>query len=344
MVPAEAPQARASQVTLVAMPFSPYFDAARQGADEQRAQWSATVEPNWNRYQEYLAGCMKAAGFDYFPVAVPEGAGIDIPSGEMIEVPWLADRRELVEQYGYGVTQPPQPPEMTVDEAELENLEYVESLNLRAQAAYNEALTGHTGDYESYAEAGGCVAAATKKHGEVADAVPLDESWYRVPVDGMISALEALTGSRNATIDFDQMTAVQVVVEKDARLRDLDRKWSDCMAQSGLTRGRELWLGDSPAGPSVAYHIAVATGENGLTLPVDNRVYQLGEVPDDQQSLIGSTYEAEIALADFDCRAQTDYVNRYTQIQFDLETTYVAAHQAELDKLAAGWSGAAGSE
>ncbi|MDR1441525.1 MAG: hypothetical protein LBJ02_03920, partial [Bifidobacteriaceae bacterium] len=73
----------------------------------------------------------------------------------------------------------------------------------------------------------------------------------------------------------------------------------------------------------------------GRTGPEDGELYDPADVPVDQQSLVGSDYEIAIAVADFGCRAATDYVGRYTQIQFDLETAYIAAHQTELDKMVA---------
>jgi hypothetical protein len=59
------------------------------------------------------------------------------------------------------------------------------------------------------------------------------------------------------------------------------------------------------------------------------------EIPKDQRSLTASEPELTIAVADFKCREQTNYVNRCARIQADAEQDYLDTHQAEFDQLMA---------
>jgi hypothetical protein len=84
------------------------------------------------------------------------------------------------------------------------------------------------------------------------------------------------------------------------------------------------------AGPKGAFALAVATGADGVAAdpgtPVERR-------DRDQESLVGSAPEIAIAVADFDCRAATDYVARLSAVQTERELEFVADHRAELDRL-----------
>jgi hypothetical protein len=61
-------------------------------------------------------------------------------------------------------------------------------------------------------------------------------------------------------------------------------------------------------------------------------------MPLEQRSLVGSAAEAVIALADYDCRVETDYEARFLDVQLDLERQLVEANRDQLNKLmAATW-------
>ncbi|MDR2372671.1 MAG: hypothetical protein LBD77_00920 [Bifidobacteriaceae bacterium] len=280
---------------------------------------------------------MEKAGFEYHPVELPVSESVQIPSGTEVAVPWLAGSRELVEEHGYGLSEPADFLPGMMSDAERKNLEYVESLSPEGQGEYSRAMTGGEDAYSAAAGDGGCVVQADLLYGALESAAEWDDSWYVEPVQGMVAALETLTGSTVAQVDFETMTAIPAQVERDQRLKELDAEWASCMRRSGLSRGAELWSASEPLGPVAAFGLAISTGADGSVLPQSDKIYQAGEIPADQQSLIGSQYEVEIAVADFDCRAETDYLVRYTKIQFDLETDYVAAHREELEKLVATW-------
>ena len=59
------------------------------------------------------------------------------------------------------------------------------------------------------------------------------------------------------------------------------------------------------------------------------------EIPFDERYLTGDPAERAVALADFDCRAATDYLERLTTIQIDLEEEFVHARAQALEEVAA---------
>jgi hypothetical protein len=142
------------------MPFAEFFGVARQAAAAREAAWAAAVEPIWTRHQSRLSECMTAAGFEYQPVDPPKPGVVDLPTGTDVAVPWLPETRDQVQLHGYGLMDPPSAQPDPTGQEERQNLEYVESLSAQGRAEYEEALTGHTGDLESYGQAGGCVAEA----------------------------------------------------------------------------------------------------------------------------------------------------------------------------------------
>ncbi|MCL2784832.1 MAG: hypothetical protein FWD55_05235 [Propionibacteriaceae bacterium] len=57
--------------------------------------------------------------------------------------------------------------------------------------------------------------------------------------------------------------------------------------------------------------------------------------PEEERSLLGTQAEVQIALADFDCREESNYLERYLAIQIDLESAFVDQHRAQLDEMLA---------
>ncbi|MDR2931157.1 MAG: hypothetical protein LBV06_09685 [Propionibacteriaceae bacterium] len=57
------------------------------------------------------------------------------------------------------------------------------------------------------------------------------------------------------------------------------------------------------------------------------------DIPVEEKSLLGTAPEREVALADFDCRAETDYLAQLTDIRVSLDEKFIREHHAELDRL-----------
>jgi hypothetical protein len=116
------------------------------------------------------------------------------------------------------------------------------------------------------------------------------------------------------------------------------------MAEAGY--GDAFWGEPLDGGPWSAFHYAMSISVDGelpqiVSSPRDGntegRLLPADGARPDQKALVGSPPEVAVAAADFRCRQQTDYLNRYVAIVVDLENQYIAAHREELDQLLATW-------
>jgi hypothetical protein len=57
--------------------------------------------------------------------------------------------------------------------------------------------------------------------------------------------------------------------------------------------------------------------------------------PAEYSSLTGTPREIAIAVADFKCRQETDYVNRFLEIEREAQEEFIYAHKTELDEMVA---------
>jgi hypothetical protein len=75
---------------------------------------------------------------------------------------------------------------------------------------------------------------------------------------------------------------------------------------------------------------------NNLAEPLWSRSgVPMGETPVEYRSLLGSDPEIRIAVVDFKCRQKVDFVNRWAQIQADVQQDYIDQHKTELDRMLA---------
>jgi hypothetical protein len=116
----------------------------------------------------------------------------------------------------------------------------------------------------------------------------------------------------------------------------LNREWKACLptdVAAGL--GPPEW-----ANPDAAVDLAMRTAPDGDVAVIGEALgAEIDKLPQEQRTLLGSEAEAQVALADFDCRAATDYVARYTEAQRRLEERFVADHKSDLDALQAAAEG-----
>jgi hypothetical protein len=108
------------------------------------------------------------------------------------------------------------------------------------------------------------------------------------------------------------------------------------MVGKGVPVQEEILTGDSgkssiESGPILAFRLAERTGANGEAAPTEK--YQDYSLPEDQQRLVGTEAERGIAIADFDCRVETDYMRQLVAIQADLEKKFVKSHLTQLNQL-----------
>jgi hypothetical protein len=338
------------------MPLDYYFGLIDQ-ANGQFLEEMAAGDSDWEvKQEEFVAECMKQQGFKYQPWGVePQGDGpSDILGGvpTTVDVPWLPEDRTEVERYGYGYYFPPEQPDhgplSQVDpegDAELDpNADYVASLSESARHEYEVALYG--ADWAAYdlsgfesvpaPEMGGCTGQAWEKYPSPV-VVAFDES----PVQSTYSDLVDQIRVQDAPDPYSWALEEQPVGPsflKASQVEVLDDEWAKCFeVEFGrpLPTPDPLLVGDggtvSPiTTPDAAWSLALETGPDG------EYWHGTGDVlPVEYDSLTGTENEIKIALADFDCRQKTDYVERFFEIMRDSQNQFIAEHKSELDDMAA---------
>ncbi|MDR0593409.1 MAG: hypothetical protein LBG60_09205 [Bifidobacteriaceae bacterium] len=327
------------------MPLEPYFAAL--GLED--AMFSPRLEQAqvkvYNDREVAVAACMTAAGFTYYPATLPEpgeeaGEGSDARGGadwrrDRLQVPQLGATREDVAQHGYGrwdyFADPPEAIDLEGGDGSGEPLaldpqaEYMMSLSEAALDAYYKALEGlertdpdewtttdQLGDGDS------CRDQAYRQFPDPVGEAALASATYGALVAGMMD--------------------VEYQADNDSRTLALDREWAACVAEQGFDVSEEHVIGDGGeegviSGPVQALYLAVRTGADGQAAPRDR--YGDFELPQDQRTLIQSPPELAVALADFDCRVETDYMARLIAIQTELEAAFLEENRAALDQMLA---------
>ncbi|MDR2929480.1 MAG: hypothetical protein LBV06_01015 [Propionibacteriaceae bacterium] len=195
------------------------------------------------------------------------------------------------------------------------NLANRESLSAAEADAYSIALMG---DYRTQSMAGSCLQ-------EVSDSHPRPTT-YDDRSARFITEFGELIRSAEAMLTRDGFLIDPAVLK-------LNDEWESCMATRGYVFDPQSWEPED-GGPQIAMNRAIETTPDGsvVSVPPGTRIDQ---APPEAVSLLGSQPERDIALADFDCRAQTNYLPRLIDIRFDLEEQFIQEHQAALDRLVA---------
>lgn len=272
--------------------------------------------------EELIAACMTNEGFEYTPN--PSTGGVMMTSeGESDGPEWGSE--EFAKQYGYGIIDWPgrDDEEALPEEDEYVDLnaDYVASLSESESNAYYEALHGpepteeemlameEDESYEYDWETAGCYGAA--QH-EVEQAT---NSYQAASEDPQYADL------------FTAMNDVFTVLYDETNLHDeaakLNREWVDCMSEAGLGE-----FTSPDAAQQVLYDeyntLQTPEGEEGEWVELskaDQKKFQEREVA--------------VAVADTACKQQLSYDDKLTQLQFELEQTFVDEHKAELDAMIA---------
>ena len=301
------------------------FEASATDPDLERSRLTAR--------EDHLVGCMAEAGFTYYAqypgdTVDPEWTlALTVRRRDNLAIPALSGDRQAVEAFGYGVMCPTREvlARHTASLAEDPNRRYVDSLSAQQQRAYELAMSGS--DPEKAAanpldpSLQGCQREAERTFPDPTDDRDLPSVWDEF--GGLLVAMMD-AGEEPGT---NSVPAVQA----------LNQEWRRCMVDSGVPI-EDWWVasgGDErsdDAGPKGAFAMAVATGADGVAAAPDQPVEERAR---DQESLIGSPPEIAIAVADYDCRVATGYLQRLVAVQTGLENEFVAAHRDELDRLEA---------
>jgi hypothetical protein len=321
--------ARFTTDTPPGMPLEPYFEALRHERDVLGPATEAAQAQRENDMEDYVAQCMADQGFKYYPreSGGPAGSAAQLetmeadadPLRDPMGVPELPQTRDEVERQGYG---------RWVEYADLVN-EGAEAPEEDPNQAYYDAMS--KSEKEAYELA-------------LNNMVPLDaESWMPATDDGLDQSdscrdraareypdpgLEKpLTDYVNQDLVYGVMADVTWSVDKDPRTLALNGEWNTCMAEHGYV----LEYGED--GPREAFQTARITDPDGNVAPRDPEKWR--DLPPEQNALLQSEPEIAIALADFDCREQTDYMNRRIAIHRALEEQVLADNREALDDLLA---------
>jgi hypothetical protein len=315
-----------SEVTPVdeELPFTAYAEAVDWFVNNDVGATFANspeMRAAWDNRQAVMTQCMADAGFEWphfdYPSAVSK-----VVLGEftnVIPLPYLSADRTTVEQFGYGTD------DVGTREAELvagniapEPLgDYMATLSEADQIAFTAAMGG-----DNFPDS--CAGQAWAQY---PDPVNADLEAFRqmsAPYFTLIYSMQEVVRS---------MYYVGRDVATDPRVSVLNAEWKQCMLDAGVDVMPPPDSTATPAGaPSDAYHLAIITGPDGVATWLDGPA-PVTDVPIENRYLTGTEAERRIALADHDCRAATDYLATFTAILIDLERTFVAEHEAELDQM-----------
>jgi hypothetical protein len=318
------------------MPLTPYFDAYNTLYQAVETGQGARQHADWlNQRSDEIAKCMKQAGFNppRAPLAeTPKSAAADYRAevrGDFLGVPRLPDTLEETRRWGYGVESQesgpqeddpyaPNPDEMEAD-AVLQA--YLDSLSESQLKAYWMTLSGWDMTEEGAGgDVGGCQALADEKHPEPAPDDRVSRAW---------DAYLDLTSGMTYLTDF--------AVPLDPQVRALDRAWAACM----LGKGHEIDTSNADEGertghsawrlPTLALIRAMDTGADGTILDPATYHDPEADVPNDQRYLVGSQPEIDVAVADFECREETDYMDTLVARLRAMQNEFLAENQAALD-------------
>ncbi|MDR1188483.1 MAG: hypothetical protein LBK95_13690 [Bifidobacteriaceae bacterium] len=278
--------------------------------------------------QAVIADCMKQSGFTYhqIPYGGPLEAEDDLwlARSWQLMVPGLPDDRATVEKWGYGISPEAETPEDWITdnrdpkarEAGQKNEAYMDSLSPEAQRQYRVALVGYDEVPDGVDPvSGGCV-------GKGYEAVP--QAKYATDVSAQFEDLY------HAVVE---VTKWEVGMDPEALA--LDSEFAACIAKKGVDLSSMVferdgeWVRDvsnsSRESPAAAFEYAYSLREDGTPTPRDEEFSGLQAFP----------RQVEIALADFDCRAELDYMNRIMAVQNRVEKEFVEEHRSRLDELEA---------
>jgi hypothetical protein len=313
-----------------ATPFSAYLDyvdGPKDGSYEADQQTEAAAFAD---QQDAIASCMKGRGFEYSPqdwdlVRIDRfEADSAFAQGDQLWLAWLPASRDEVEERGYGKLEP-RKTTVTQEDVDPVNFAYRESLSPAQQEAYDLALGGEQepdteGDPGTEPSCFEITESAVSGAGEVPSGRTYQQ--FAAQFGALAAQMEQLPG---------------LTLFEDGEVRALDLEYEVCMGRAGfdLGSGREYAPGE--VNPWAAFSLAQHTRADGSLGSSWNAGpdFAVDAAPIEERSLLGTQAEIKIALADFDCRVETDYDRRLKDAYLRLEAEFVAAHKSELDQMKA---------
>jgi hypothetical protein len=320
---AQPPAADSHLPFTVDTPLAPYKEFL-DGPRFDLAKGQTALEDAHAEREASIGACMKEAGFDYEPrpytynLEADKGARWLFTRAAYLPFPVLHEDRIVVEEWGYGLDPDDYYDLAMVDEdvmveADRKEQERLAAMSEAERSAYQTALTGS--DYQP------------------GDPTPPPESLGGCMGDAYEQTPEEAPGDTDAFfLEFGEL-AVQVSevtmqdVAADPRARAASKEWNVCMLDRGVDLDPGEPIADSfyvnESSPALAEIYARNLSLNGEGLGV----------------LEATPEQVEVALADFDCRAETGYIDAIMEVQLDLEQRFLSEHQPELDRMRAAAGG-----
>ena len=291
-----APESSAADPDRPIYPLDDYLGRLQEAAAEKFDQELVRIE-------ELIAECMLTQGFEYTPV--PLAQPVTSPVGDL-EYAWHT--REFAEVYGYGLT--------TIDwtggapEVQDPNDATVAAMSEAEQQEYVTALYGDgawvAADDEWFGSAG-CAGAAQ------------DQVWGTESSSQSIETLLEMVDDVMGTVQEEP----EVVAAVD--------RWRACMTEAGhpgLTRAGSAYqmVADLQGTVSADVWATMDWEDEAAVAAIDDTVA-------DRLAAEVSPVELEIALADWDCKAESGYAQAEYDATMRLQEEFVEAHRAELEGL-----------
>lgn len=269
--------------------------------DEQQAAFD-----EWNlARQELIAQCMAQAGFDYI---------LDLSSTQLVTfggegLEWRPEDRDWVEAWGYGLTRSPW------DEHQADFQEHVAlpNPNWEMVQGWPEAKQ----DAFWYALSGAPIDESTLPLDDDGNPIWPDGAWEQGGCEGWVQNElgshwgsgvnpEELRASDEFASLFAAIDNIWLDMQNSPEIQVVNREWSQCMAGKG--------------------HPGLTERDDAFTLAITliNQSHGL----EDRWAI-----EVAIALDDFDCREEVNWVQRQRDVRIALERQFIDDNHAALRAL-----------
>ena len=314
----------------IELPYARYVEVLRQARRADLEAWHAKNEKPFAKQEKLLVQCMADSGFKYHarPLPLTPERELGRLSGAQLPIVHLDPNRDVVARHAYGqpqrdttlVAAPGAGIELPLEEwspADQANLAYYNDLDEEAQQSYDITLVVCGGDRRVQAEYPKIPTEHALTDPYISDSYHGGQTWFDEA--GLI-----VTASYSGGIMGDQAEDPEALIEArgmylDPRIVAVNESWISCMEQKAVV--------PEPVDLRTARHI----GPLGVLM-------QQGLLEREGKALWPEGGLQAFALADYDCRVDTDYVNRYAQAQAAYQNEQIAAHQAELDNLVDTWN------
>jgi hypothetical protein len=296
-------------------PYKPFLDGPVLDLDAEQA----ALEDAHSRRQASIATCMKEAGFTYEPAPYIYDIRADREDFSLsrlasrLPLPLLSEDRAVVEKWGYGVDPEdyyadPFAPDPEAEAAMRTQQDYVDSLSDAARSAYHIALSGsdyQLGDPGPAPEtSGGCAGAAEQQIPKQRGDNAFRQEFYQF------------------TFRVADVTLKDVAAHPSAVAAS--ESWNTCMIAAGVDLG--AFMPDPPTADTMYYTLPTPQVADEYARSLAVNAEGLGFLQADPE-------QVSVALADFDCRAETGYIDTILDVQREMEQDFLDRNRAELDRM-----------